>query len=193
MPKLSLVVSALILSLVQGCAMSPLSPKDAEEPKGKTDSVRELATVPSPCEQVCGQASSGLSLLDRGYKALALGDYKRAQRYFQSYRRMNSRHAARWEADVAMTFMMALPGTPFYQPEQARTALQVLDQNRASTVKVQDSSLLLHLMLTLLLEQQQQISDKASEVEGLKNDVAVREAALKRLRELTLGQQAGGR
>lgn len=195
MLKLPHLVVLCSFVLLQAC--ETLSVKGEKDAPRVQESKTVVKVEPSPPSKVCptvcnADQSRVITLLERGHKALTRGDYDKASKHFQAYRRAHPGRAANWEADVAEVYMAAMPDSPFYNPEQARVAAKALKPLPVKTSSVHGSSLLLHQMLGVLLSEQEQSAKLSVQVKALENDVAVREAALKRLRELTIGQQAGG-
>ncbi len=191
-PHLVLLCSFVLL---QACGT--LGADSAKRGPGAQE-IESVVAVGAPtsggiCPSFCNVGRSRLiTLLERGHKALTRGEYDKASKFFQAYRRAHPGRAASWEVEVAEVYMASLPGSPFYNPVQARIAAKALSPLPIKPSSVHSSSLLLHQMLEVLLKEQRDASSLKAQVKTLKNDIAVREAALKRLRELTLGQQVGG-
>ena len=109
---------------------------------------------------------------DHGVRALAARDYAQALRYFERHADVESEKAQR-EAEIGLAFIAVLRADG-----SDGTSSQALDE-RAE-------------IMSLVLASLTQLEDRLSELDRknstLVRDLEKREAVLKRLRELTLGQ-----
>lgn len=128
------------------------------------------------------------TFLERGYSALARGDHIEAVKYFQRYQRLESSPEADWEAGIGIAYVSMLPDSPFFDPEAARKSWRSLSK-QLDGLKVHENSLLMRDALENFLVLDQHITGLEAENATLEQDLAKREEALKRLRELTLGQR----
>jgi len=109
-----------------------------------------------------------------GLQALAEGDFEAARTAFDEHAMMASEQAPR-------------------EAEAGRALTDILSQYRAEgdqpeVVARSDRAMLIELVLTLITGLEQQVSDLNAQNAALSADLEKREEALKRLRELTLGQ-----
>ncbi|MEH6517361.1 MAG: hypothetical protein V7742_11800 [Halioglobus sp.] len=187
--QVKLAISTLALAvLLQGCQTAPVEPV-AIEP----EEVPEL-TLNLPQEQDCNcvvEDPTDYTFLERGFKALADGDHIDAVQHFQRYQRLEKTAAAEWEAGIAIAYMSTLSASPFYDPEEARKSYWNLRKAYSSDLIVHDQTLIMAQSLESFDVSQRHIKDLENNHAILKADLKKREEALKRLRELTLGQKAG--
>ena len=109
-----------------------------------------------------------------GLQALAHGDFDAARVAFDEH---------------AMTASEQAP----MEAEAGRALTEILSQYRAEgeepeAIAFSDRAMLIELVLTLISGLEQQVSDLNAQNAALSADLEKREEALKRLRELTLGQ-----
>ncbi|MFV0477676.1 MAG: hypothetical protein ACK5ME_07575 [Parahaliea sp.] len=137
------------------------------------------------------EGDNGPSFLERGYTALASGDYIEAVQQFQRYQRTELTPEADWEAGVALAYISLLPDSPFYDNDAAHRSVSELDKLRRTDMNVHKSSLILWRNMGVLIARNRQINEMEAVNSSLRDDLGKREEALKRLRELTLGQRGG--
>ena len=89
---------------------------------------------------------------------------------------------------IAIAYDSMLPDSPFYDPAAARTAYGKLKDQQVGGVPVHTKALMMRDALKTFVAMEQQINDLESDNALLRQDLEKREEALKRLRELTLGQ-----
>ena len=111
--------------------------------------------------------------------------------YFQRYQRLESSPQADWEAAIAIAYDSMLPRSPFYDPEAARKAYEELRGRESEEWLVHDKVLMMRDALETFAAMEREITRLESDNGILQEDLAKREEALKRLRELTLGQKEG--
>lgn len=133
------------------------------------------------------------TFLERGLNTMLEGDHSEALKYFQRYQRLEKSPVARWESEVAIAYMSTLPNSPFFDPEAARESHRKLEKRWQQGMQVHQQTLLMHASLGSFAELERHIEELESNNATLKEDLAKREDALKRLRELTLGQQRGAK
>ena len=129
------------------------------------------------------------TFLDKGFSVLVAGDHIEAVQYFQRYRRLESSPQADWEASIAIAYDSMLPQSPFYNPQAARMSYQRLEKPQFEGVQFHEMILMLRDALATFVAMELQISDLKSDNAILTEDLEKREEALKRLRELALGQK----
>jgi len=183
-----LAVTALLL--LQACATTPVP----EEPAAKPDpqEVPEL-TLNLPEQQDCtcvATEQADYTFLEKGFSALVAGDHVEAVQHFQRYQRLESSPQAAWEAGIAIAYDSMLPSSPFYDQQAARKSYTRLKSEQVEGAQVHEKILLMQDSLEIFVAMQVQQSRVKGENAVLKEELAKREEALKRLRELALGQKA---
>lgn len=164
---------------------------DASPPAAAGAEVPELnLNLPDAASCVCPpEPVEDFTFLTKGYHALLDGEYEDAMENFRRYQRLESSPRADLEAGLAIAYLQMLPRSPFYNPELARTSFKVLREQDAKELNIHDYTRLMRQAVINLLKlesQQQALWEKNRE---LQEDLKKREEALKRLRELTLGQK----
>ncbi len=175
----SLTSAAALTALLAGCATTP-EPQAA--PALTAPSPAEL-NIPEPAVDAncnCDDPAPALveNHFDRGVRALAARDYVRARVYFERHRDTGEEQAQR-EAEVGMTFVSLLEDSV----GDGRS------ENGASGVD--ERAEVMSLALAAIDQLQAQITMLTQRNETLASDLEKREEALKRLRDLTLGQPEG--
>lgn len=179
--------AALALALVTGCA----SPPPAGDSAPAEDREVELTlNLPEPPACDCPDPGADYTFLERGFRALAAGDSIEAVQYFQRYQRLEKNATAAWEADVAIAYTSILPNSPFYDLEAATAASAELQGRQPTDPAPHDTAVLLARALEALVELARHLDDVEGSNAMLRQDLEKREQALRRLRELTLGQPA---
>ena len=162
--------------LVTGCA-TPEAPDAA--PDAESDAVELNLPDPSVAEPDCNCEELLLPVaeennFDRGVRALAARDYEQAKIYFERHRASGGSEAQR-EADVGIAFVTLMSETSLVSDEQG-----------SSGVDERAEVMILALAAVQTLEGRLEALNAINE--ALSKDLEKREEALKRLRELTLGQ-----
>lgn len=174
------------LLLLAGCVVSPEQPEApviAEAP-------REIE-LNLPRAETCDctpETAQDYTFLEKGFSALSRGEYDDALEYFQRYRRLERSRSADWEADVATAFTHSLTDGPTYDPDEARKAFRDLRKADWASMELHQQTLLMRQSLETFLQLERENRELESANRGLQKDLEKREEALKRLRELTLGQ-----
>ncbi len=169
---------ALTVALLVGCASQPEpEPRPVVEvlppqPLSLPASTEQVA--PCNCQEIAAQ---NVNDFDLGVRALAARDYRAAQVLFERHRRSGTQEAQR-EADVGIAFVTLMTSAQVAQ-DQAGSNGNAVDERAAVMV--------LALAAVETLERRIDTLDALNEV--LSKDLRKREDALKRLRDLTLGQQ----
>lgn len=187
----TLLPLAGLLLLLQACASAPEAEQTAAA-EATPESVPELTlNLPEQSEDcVCGVAGEvDYTFLDKGFNALVAGDHIEAVQYFQRYQRLESSPVADWEAGIAIAYDSMLPRSPFYDPEAARKSYLVLKDQQVEGTPVHTKVLMMRDALETFVAMDRKIGKLESDNSSLREDLAKREEALKRLRELTLGQK----
>lgn len=175
----SLTSAAALTALLTGCATAP-APETA--PALTTPTPAEL-NIPEPevdascnCDDPAPAAVE--NHFDRGVRALAARDYARARVYFERHGDMDEEQFQR-EAEVGIAFVSLLQASA----DDGRS------ENGASGVDERAEMMILAMAAIEMLESQ--LATLAEQNEVLVADLEKREEALKRLRDLTLGQPEG--
>lgn len=176
---------ASILVFTAGCASTSPQPGPST-----ADEVPELTLNLPQAQTDCVPAPTrDFTFLERGYDALVVGDYIEAVQYFQRYQRLEKSAAADWEAGIAIAYASTLPRSPFYDPEAAQKSYNALKALPQTSQTVHTQALMMRDALETFVAQQRHIDDLENNNSILREDLEKREEALKRLRELTLGQR----
>jgi tetratricopeptide (TPR) repeat protein len=195
-----MAVLAACGAVLAGCAQVPAeTPASGMQPVAvaeETPPVPELnLNLPDSVSEDCqcpvstAEEPRDLTFLERGYSALAAGDHIEAVKYFQRYQRLESSPESNWEAGVAIAYVSMLPSSPFFDPEAARKSWRRLRKDYPTGKQVHEQSLLMRDSLDAIVALERHIDDLEANNATLKEDLEKREEALKRLRELTLGQR----
>jgi tetratricopeptide (TPR) repeat protein len=187
---LRLALPAAVL-LLGACATPP--PAEPEAPPRSPEDVELTLNLPAEkADCVCAQDPSldDRTFLERGMQTLAAGDYVEAVQYFQRYRRLENTAVAQWEAEIAIAYASMLPASPFYDVDAARDAYTDLQAREPQGAK-HHAIVLMQQALESFVLMERHIEDLENRTGMLEDDLEKREQALKRLRELTLGQPEG--
>ncbi len=188
-PKPRHLGTALALTLIAGCASEPPAPAAGDASARERDVELNL-NLPEPPVCDCPAPGADHTFLERGFRSLAAGDSIEAVQYFQRYRRLEKNPTAAWEADVAIAYASILPNSPFYDLEAATVASAELQATRPVEPAPHDTAVLLARALEALVELARHLDDLEGSNAMLRQDLEKREQALRRLRELTLGEPA---
>ncbi len=168
----------LTIALLVGCATQPEpEPRPVVEVLPPQPLSLPESTVQSQscdCQEIAAQSVNDFDL---GVRALAARDYRAAQVLFERHRRTGTPEAQR-EADVGIAFVALMSDAKVAQG-QGNSDGDSVDERAAVMV--------LALAAVETLERRIDALDALNEV--LSKDLRKREEALKRLRDLTLGQQ----
>lgn len=193
-PRLLAAAVALLLS---ACVTTP---EPAEIPVDETPVEAEPAapapelTLNLPNREQCQcqpAPERDLTFLERGYQALSQGDPVTALQHFQRYKRLETVAAAQWEADVAIAYLAMLPDSPLYDHDAAAQSYRSLARRLEPDMRVHTTALLMRDSLAAFALLNRHIADLENTNATLTEDLAKREEAIRRLRELTLGQSRG--
>jgi hypothetical protein len=132
---------------------------------------------------------SDYTFLEKGFSALVAGEHIEAVQYFQRYKRLESSPLADWEADIAIAYDSMLPASPFYDPQAARKAYEALALRDVQVEAAHEKVLMMRDALATFVAMDREITRLESDNAIVREDLAKREEALKRLRALTLGQK----
>ena len=128
------------------------------------------------------------TFLDKGFAALVAGDHREAVNYFRRYQRLESSPGVDWEASIAVAYVKMMPDSPYYNPKAATESYRRLMRVRPADISLHEEVLMMRYSLEILVRLHSQIDHLQNEQDRLQESLEKREDALKRLRELTLGQ-----
>ena len=174
-------LQALFLSaLLVGCQSTPsqeVVEVAAEEPASAVVDVPPELNIPEAIvDQVCDCGDEPVQAVetdfDHGIRALAARDYSQAASYFERHAQNDNPQSKR-EAEVGLAFINIHLSDP-----SADDGSEALD----------DRAEIMALALSLITEQEDRLTELTRSNVKLADDLRKREAVLKRLRELTLGQ-----
>ena len=184
-------IAAVLCLLLQACT-SATPGATAADAVTDPESVPELTLNLPDHSKVACERDQGVdyTFLDKGFSALVSGDHIEAVTYFQRYQRTESAPLADWEADVAIAYDSMLPQSPFYDPTAARKSYLRLKELQPEGAVFHEKTLMMLDALATFAAMQGQLQELQQDKAALAEDLEKREAALRRLRELTLGQKA---
>lgn len=191
-------VRQLVVLLVTASALSACvaqAPQDTleETPTRAPEEVELTLNLPAE-KQECAclePPAEDRTFLERGIVRLTAGDYIEAVQAFKRYRRLEQTRLAQWEADLAIAYVSMLPRSPFYDVEAARDSYTALQSREPRGDKYYGVVLMQQALESFVLLDRH-VNDLENRTSMLEDDLEKREQALKRLRELTLGQPEGG-
>ena len=164
-----LYLSALLV--LSGCSLLPPDAASGSADQSGSDQSAAADLEAGVC-QCPGDSPSDHFML--GLQALSQGDYAAAGEYFEEHALSGGEQAPR-EAAAGQAL--------------ADTLYEYLIGEDSSTAdEVNDRAMLIDLVLVLIAGLEQKVAELSAENAALAVDLEKREEALKRLRELTLGQ-----
>jgi hypothetical protein len=190
-PKFTLLAA---LCLLQACTAA----EPVEEMRPVTESVPVPELTLNLAEQNCNcevaADAADYTFLEKGFSELVAGDHIEAVQSFQRYQRLEKSAEADWESGIAIAYVSTLPKSPFYDPGEAQKAFSILKKKkREQNIKgknLHERALFMRDALEAFLVMQRHVNNLQVANTTLKQDLKKREEALKRLRELALGQSA---
>ncbi len=194
----ALFAAGVLVLMLQACATTPPAANQpvvqpvatARKPVAElTLNLPEQAAATCPCNPANPPAGVDRTFLDKGFTALAAGDHEEAVNYFRRYQRLESSPGVDWEAGIAVAYDKMLPASPYYNWRAAREDYLRLARDKPKGIQVQEQILLMQEALAVLSDLHTQINDLQKEKDVLAENLEKREEALRRLRELTLGQK----
>ena len=185
--RVSFFVLGVIVLLLQACASG--SPAiDSPQVSGSNEITLNLPDQTlAPCvdDQNVG---IDYTYLEKGFSAMVAGDNVEAVNYFRRYQRLESSPGADWEAGIAIAYEKMLPDSPYYNWRAAADAYRRLMRRVPEGIELNQQVLILGGTLAILVELHDYIDELQNEKDDLSENLEKREEALKRLRELILGQ-----
>ena len=191
---LQIIAFAACLFLLQACATSPGTdaPADDAPAKAPRDPVELTLNLPENTPAACDctpQAAVDRTFLDKGISNLAAGDYREAVNYFRRYQRLESSPGVDWEAGIAIAYVKMIPASPYYNWRAAHESYLRLMRKPPEGVQLNEQIILMRDMLAILVQLHLQVDGLQSEKAAVTESLEKREEALRRLRELMLGQK----
>ncbi len=163
-----LFLSALFV--LSGCSLQPTDAASGHDQSGSGQStVNDLETSECQC-----RSDSPTDDFMLGLRALSRGDYATAGQHFEEHAHSDVEQAPK-EAAAGQALANTLSQYP-------------VGEDPSTADEVTNRAMLIDLVLVMIAGLEQQISDLSAENAALAVDLEKREEALKRLRELTLGQ-----
>lgn len=185
LPSFAVVVGSLLL---QACATAPVEVVPPE-PRVIPELTLNLQQQNVSCSSCVKQTVMDFTPLERGFTALAQGEHIEAVQHFQRYQRLEKSEEADLEAGIAIAYISILPASEFYDTEAARKSYRKLRWELTPDMQLHEQTLLMRQSLDTFLLMERKIVDLTRENASLISDLEKRERALKRLRELALGQR----
>jgi tetratricopeptide (TPR) repeat protein len=193
--RLHILAAGGLIFLLQACATAPdVAPPVEPSPEvSKRGPVPELTlNLPDSAAAQCDcepRVSVDRTFLEKGFANLAAGDYREAVNYFRQYQRLESSAGVDWEANIAVAYVKMIPQSPYYNWRASREAYLRLMRKPPEGVQLHEQIVLMRDMLSILIDLHVQINDLQSENAVVSENLEKREEALRRLRELMLGQK----
>jgi hypothetical protein len=185
--RVSFFVLGVIVLLLQACASG--SPAiDSPQVSGSNEITLNLPdqTLASCVDDQ--NVGVDYTYLEKGFSAMVAGDNVEAVNYFRRYQRLESSPGADWEAGIAIAYEKMLPDSPYYNWRAAADAYRRLMRRVPEGIELNQQVLILGGTLAVLVELHDYIDELQNEKDDLSENLEKREEALKRLRELILGQ-----
>jgi hypothetical protein len=182
----SLIATLLLVS----CSSTPeQAPQSAED-----DPVPEITLNLPQGDCRCKQEKRDYTFLEKGFNSLEVGEYLEAMGYFQRYQRIENTTTANTESRIAIAYLSMLPDSPTFDREEAVSSYARVRSTGEANVKLHSKVLILRESLETFFAMEQQIEQLKSGKSELREELKQRGAAIKRLRDLTLGREpeAGG-
>lgn len=188
--RISFFVISAIALLLQACASGP-SAIDPSRLSGSKTTNEITLNLPDQTLEACvsdQRIDVDYTYLEKGFSAMVVGDNVEAVKYFRRYQRLESSPGAEWEAGIAIAYAKMLPNGPYYNWRAAADAYRRLMRRVPEGIELNQQVLILRGTLALLVDLHVYIDELQNEKDDLNENLEKREEALKRLRELTLGQ-----
>jgi hypothetical protein len=190
--RFTLLAAAGLAPFLVACVNTPVpaEPPQAPAPKPVPELMLNLPAPESPADCNCETPASAVdsTFLDKGLAALNEGDFKEAVNYFRRYQRLESSPGVDWEAEIAIAYVKMLPQGPYYNWRASRDSYLRLMREPPKGSQLHSQIVLMRDTLAILVDLHTQIDDLQRETAKLAENLEKREEALRRLRELTLGQ-----
>jgi len=200
-PRSALFSVVALVLLLQACAVTPPAGNEpvvqaapavapAKKPPAElTLNLPDGAAAACPCDADNPPQEVDRTFLDKGFTALAAGDHEQAVNYFRRYQRLEASPGVDWEAGIAIAYDKMLPDSPYYNWRAAREDFLQLMREKPKGITVNEQVKLMQDALVVFSDLHTQINDLQKDKDVLAESLEKREEALRRLRELTLGQK----
>lgn len=192
--RLQVLAAGGLIFLLQACAGAPETVTPAEEApaKVKRDPVELTLNLPEQTTEACDctpEVVVDRTFLEKGFTNLAARDYREAVNYFRRYQRLESSPGVNWEANIAVAYVKMIPQSPYYNWRTARDSYLRLMREPPKGVQLHEQIILMRDMLPILINLHEKVNDLQSDNAAVTERLEKREEALRRLRELMLGQK----
>ncbi len=186
MLRTSFSLLLLPIILISACVSKPTEngDRDTGEQSPKLNQDKDEVTT-----NLIKLDNGNISPLEKGFKALADGNHISAVQFFQLHSKVKNTLAADWEASIAIAYVSMLPGSPFYDMNAVRISYTQLSAWSIDDSLVNSQIVLMRDALEAFVSLHRELKDLERDNDVLEATLAKRESALRRLRELTLGQQ----
>ncbi len=174
--------------LLGGCGSTP----EQEMQRDPDEPVPEITlTLPqSRAECQCTGKKQDYTFLEKGFNTLEAGEYLESLQYFQRYQRIEKTATADAEARIAIAYLSILPDSPIFDREAAAESYARLRRETEPDLELHGKILIMRDSLETFFDMQRQIDQLKQGNRGLRKELQKREAAIKRLRDLTLGRES---
>jgi hypothetical protein len=188
--RASFFALGVMVLLLQACASG--SPA-IDSPQGSGSKTANEITLNLPDQTLVPcvddqNVGADYTYLETGFSAMVAGDNVEAVKYFRRHQRLESSPGADWEAGIAIAYEKMLPDSPYYNWRAAADAYRRLMRRVPEGVELNQQVLILGGTLAVLVQLHDYIDELQNEKDDLSENLEKREEALKRLRELILGQ-----
>jgi hypothetical protein len=192
----ALPAAALLVMLAQGCASTAQEPQPAPPQSAAAEEPLPELNLNLPDDDddcVCPaddpEPPEDLTYLEKGFSAIVAGEYIEAVQYFERYKRAEDTVESDWEAGVAIAYVSMLAESPFHDPETARKSYRKLRKKYGEDMLVHEKTLLMRDSLETFIGMDRKLDKLQEQNAKLKQELEKRDEAIRRLRELTLGQK----
>ena len=166
------LLSALLV--LYGCGLQPSDAASGSGDQNGSDQSATSGLEASVCQCPSDSPSDDFML---GLQALSQGDYAAAGQHFEEHV-LSGGEQAPTEAAAGQALAETLSEYP-------------IGEDSSTADEITDRTMLIDLVLVLIAELEQKVAELSAENAALALGLEKREEALKRLRELTLGQPEG--
>ncbi len=172
----------LLVLFLQACGSAPKQTGQAVVPELNIN----LPNADCACQS---SDVSDFTFLEKGFTALHQGGYLESLQYFQRYQRMEKTPIANMEARIAIAYLSILPESPIFDSEAARDSYRDIRRDLRPDWTLHERVQLLQDSLESFLNMQAQLTETEQDNAMLRAELARKEQAIKRLRDLTLGRE----
>jgi hypothetical protein len=180
-----ILVSLIATLLLVGCGSTPeqAPTETVDEP------VPEITLNLPQADCICDQGKQDYTFLEKGFNALEAGEYLEALQYFQRYQRIEKTASANTESRIAIAYLSILPDSPIFDREAAVDSYTRLRGETEVELELHGKIRIMRDSLETFIAMEHQIDQLKSGNSALRDELKQREAAIKRLRDLTLGRE----